>query len=226
MWSVDDSTGVFSVSSLADRRTLQQEEGRFVLGTILHDPLGVAAAAATNWVKLLGMVYAEAPLVDQRMYLGHPENYPAKLPQTNELYLPTLTSGLYRTTALPTVISRLGDCTNSEPACQPRLTMAAAAPLQIAEFLAACVAIAAITVRMVRRPSGDRLWLRALGLITFAILVNALLCGAIAGPFARYQSSVAWLAVMMAAVGGCSLLAGVGRRPVSASDRLTGTRTV
>jgi hypothetical protein len=211
-WSPDPANGVFGVSSMADRRVLQRQEGRFVIGTIQHDPVGVAAAMTTNWVKELGKVYAEAPLIDQRMYFGHPENYPAELPRTDELYIPALIPENYRKSSLPRLIERVGACAGKEPTCQPRLTMAAAAPLQIAEFLAACAALAVITVQMIRRTSGDRLWLRALGLVAFALVLNALLYGAIAGPFPRYQSAVAWLAVMMAAIGGCGLLAEASRR--------------
>jgi hypothetical protein len=211
LWSLDQANGVFGVSPPADRRILQREEGRFVIGTVLHDPAGVAATATANWIRQLGMVYTEAPLIDQRMYFGHPENYPAELPHTNELYVPALDPEAYRRSSLPTMIKRLGACTGTEPACQSRLTMAAATGLQIAEFLAACVALVVIGMQMIRRPSGDGLWLHALGLVAFAVIVNALLCGVLSGPFSRYQSAVAWLAVMMAAIGSCSLLAGSDR---------------
>lgn len=206
LWSADDAEGVFSVSSPADRMTLQRQESRFVMGTILNDPAGVAATVAANWAKQLGMVYVEAPLVDQRIYLGRPDNYPSEPPHTNELYLPTWNAEFYRNTALPGMIRRLGDGTGTEPACQPRLTMAEAAPLQIAEFLVACIALAAIAVRTAGRPRSDGPWLRALGFVAFAVVVNALVCGAISGPFPRYQSAVAWLAVMMAAIGACSVM--------------------
>jgi hypothetical protein len=212
LWSLDPANGVFNTSSPADRRILQREEGRFVIGTFLHAPAGVVATATANWIEQLGMVYTDAPLIDQRMYFGHPENYPAELPHTPELYIPALIPENYRSSSLPTTIKRVGACTGTEPSCQPRLTMAAAASLQIAEFLAACVALAVIAVQMVRRPSGDGLWLRALALVAFAVALNALLCGVLSGPFPRYQSAVAWLAVMMAAIGGCNLLANAARR--------------
>jgi hypothetical protein len=206
LWSADKAEGVFAVSSPSDRQVLQRQEGRFVIGTILHDPLGVATTAAANWLKQLGMVYTEAPLVDQRMYLGHPENYPTELPRTNELYWPTWDAQIIGSSMLPGMIRRAGGCTGAEPACQPRLTIAGAARLQIAEFLAACVALAVIAIRAVRQPGSDGLWLRALALVALAVVANALVCGTISGPFARYQSAVSWLAVMMAAVGGASLL--------------------
>jgi hypothetical protein len=214
LWSTDEAQGVFTVSSPADRIVLQRQEGRFVIGAILNDPAGVAASVAANWVKLLGKVYVEAPLVNQRLYFGRPEYYPPEPPRTNELYLPTWNAEFYRKSALPGMIRRLGDCTSTEPACQPRLTIEDAIPMQIAEFLIACIALAAIALRKRRLPRNDGLWLRALGFVTFAVVVNALICGAISGPFARYQSAVAWLAVMMAAVGACSV---VPRRP----DRLS-----
>jgi len=44
-------------------------------------------------------------------------------------------------------------------------------------------------------------WLEATALVACGLLVNAFLYGAIAGPFPRYQSAVAWLATSMAAVG-------------------------
>ncbi|HEY4029857.1 MAG TPA: hypothetical protein VGM25_05900 [Caulobacteraceae bacterium] len=211
LWSGNKADAVFSVSLPPDRMILQRQEGRFVIGTVLNDPAGVAATAAANWVRQLGMVYTEAPLVDQRMYLGRPEDYPADPPRTNELYLPSWDASYYRMSALPSAIERLGDCTRTEPACRPRLSIPAATRLQISEFLAACVALAVIAARMTRQPRSGGGWLQALGFITFAVVVNALICGALSGPFPRYQSAVAWLTIMMAAVGGSSLLANRSR---------------
>ena len=53
-----------------------------------------------------------------------------------------------------------------------------------------------------------------LGLILAALVLNALICGAISGPFVRYQGRISWIAV----AGAAAALAGMyGRRRSGAS---------
>lgn len=192
IWSTDPKKGIFLKGNTAHRTILEKEGGPFVIGAILSDPIGIALSTLNNWRKQLGMVAVQDPLID-------PEPYVADEP--------------YVDSPLRPMIERIGSCGPDHHGCRPRLTPEVADWLQTAEFVVATATVAALATLSFRRPPRRAApvtarWLESVGLATVGLLTNALLYGAIAGPFARYQSCVAWIATAAAAVG----LAGCFRR--------------
>jgi hypothetical protein len=203
----DKKVGVWAQADPVHRQMLSAEEGPIVINTILFDPVGVAKAALSNWISQLGMVSVEATLVDQRMYAGRKDLAPKEVQQTSELWLDRWKYRGYRNTILPKLVRRAGDCSVVPESCRPRLSIPAARWLQRAEFAIALLSLAVLVVAMWREARSSR-WLQALGLVSFAIVANALMCGALIGAYPRYQSAVAWLPIMMAAIGMCHWLGG------------------
>jgi hypothetical protein len=80
-----------------------------------------------------------------------------------------------------------------------RFELGALAPLQYGAMLAS---LGLVAVSGLRRPAGARDALAALTAIVLAVVfANAFLCGAISGPYGRYQARVEWLVPL------CALLA-------------------
>jgi hypothetical protein len=181
IWSSDPKKGVFVLSNPEGRMALEHEEGRFVAGVVLSDPLGVVLSSLDNWRQQLGMVGAQSPLIDPKLYVA---------------YSP------YRESPLRGMVERIGSCGADHEGCRPRLSPEVADWLQTAEFVLAVGVVAALLKPLLRRQTlEDRRWLETVALVACGLLVNAFLYGAIAGPFPRYQSAVAWLATSVAAVG-------------------------
>jgi hypothetical protein len=185
IWSTDPRKGVFVLSNPEGRMALEREEGRFVTGVVLSDPLGVAFAALDNWRKALGTVAVQSPLLDPELYVAHQP---------------------YSDSPLRGMVEGIGSCGPDHHGCRPRLSEETADWLQTAEFLLAAGVVAGLSSAFARKAAlrqsvEAQRWLEAAALITCGLLANAFLYGAIAGPFPRYQSAVAWLATSIAAVG-------------------------
>ena len=185
IWSTDPKKGIFLKGNTEHRMVLEREERPFVTGVILSDPVGVALSSLNNWRKQLGMVAVHDPLIDPELYIAHQP---------------------YIDSPLRPMVERIGSCGPDRHGCRTRLTQPVADRLQTVEFILATAIVAVLAARSiprpVRRPSPvPSRWLEAAGLATVGLLTNALLYGAIAGPFFRYQSCVAWIATAMAAVG-------------------------
>jgi hypothetical protein len=181
IWSSDPKKGVFVLSNPEGRMALEHEEGRFVAGVVMSDPVGVMLSSLDNWRQQLGMVGAQSPLIDPALYVA---------------YSP------YRESPLRPMVEGIGSCGPDHHGCRPRLSPDVADWLQTAEFVLAAGVVVAVSVSLLRRQTVEgRRWLEAVALVACGLLVNAFLYGAIAGPFPRYQSAVAWLATSVAAVG-------------------------
>jgi hypothetical protein len=185
MWSANRHKGVFMISGPGTRIALEREEQRFVVGTILYDPVGVVVTSLDEWRKQLGMVSAQDPLRDPHLYVA-------------------LTP--YRESPLRYLVERIGSCGPDHHGCKPRLSQGVADWLQTIEFMLAVAVVAGVSAQLLRRAGRHQLpedsrWLETVVLIACGLLVNAFLYGAIAGAFTRYQSAVAWLATTVAAVG-------------------------
>ena len=185
IWSGDPRKGVFVISNPEGRMALAREEGRFVAGVVRFDPLGVVFAALDNWRKALGTVAVQSPLLDPELYVAHSP---------------------YKESPLRGMVEGIGSCGPDHHGCRTRLTEDVADWLQTVEFVLAAgvvVGLSALFARKAARGQSaeSQRWLEAAALITCGLLANALLYGAIAGPFPRYQSAVAWLATSLAAVG-------------------------
>jgi hypothetical protein len=192
IWSEDPKKGIFLKGNTLHRMTLEREEAPFVAGVILSDPLGVALSSLDNWRQQLGMVAVQSPLIDPELYVAHQP---------------------YIDSPLRPMVERIGSCGPDHHGCRTRLTPDVADWLQTVEFILAAAIVAVLAAHALQRPARRALlvtprWLRSAGLAAVGLLANALLYGAIAGPFPRYQSCVAWIATAMAAAGLAAL-----RRP-------------
>ena len=201
IWSTDAKKGIFLKGDTAHRMILEREEKPFVVGVVLSDPVGVVLSSLNNWRKQLGMVAVHDPLIDPELYIAHQP---------------------YIDSPLRPMVERIGSCGPDHHGCRTRLTQPVADRLQTVEFILAAAIVAILAARSIPRLARPALpvtpqWLEAAGLATVGLLANALLYGAIAGPFFRYQSSVAWIATTMAAVGLASCWRRQPVKPASAS---------
>lgn len=190
LWADQPGRGLFNVSDYATRMALMHDEGRFALHTVAYDPLGVASAALEHWGEQLLLVWVEDPLRDPHYYL---------------------TNNYWKDTNLPQMIEAIGWCGKDRHGCKTRLSM------DQSEWLHDGLAVLALLLIVVRfcLPDARRMllkwrfdraapvapWMAATAIVLFAILINALICGAISGPFPRYQNRVIWTGATMAAIG-------------------------
>ena len=185
LWSDLPGTGVFMLSDYATRVRLEDEEGRFVLGTLAYAPGAQLVASLKNWGRQLAMVFVDDPVRDPVFYLTDP---------------------YWRQTNLPPMIARVAVCGPRHDQCRSRLTVPVSKAWHgTAAAIATVVALAALWHF---RPAGSRRPPRRLvataAFLLAAVLVNAAVCGVLSGPFARYQARIVWLIPLTAVL----LLAG------------------
>lgn len=176
LWSGERGVGVFSMMPVQGRMAMIQEQPRFVRDVILHYPLETALAALGD---------AGDQLINIRLsddYVFGPETWLA--------YGPNFYTRIQ--------LERAG-CT-SVATCGSRVPLGVLSLIHSAAFVAGLIALAvffALTRRRSQSPDDIRFWLLA-GAIIAGVAVNAIVCGAISGPYARYQARVAWLIPMLA----------------------------
>lgn len=182
LWSIRRATAVFLADSPSGRIAMERQDARFALAATLADPLDEAAAAAGNAMRQFVEVHADDPRRPQGYYIH---------------------DGYWRATSLPKIEPDPAACPTVK-ACRPRLGRTVSSALVIAGLLAGAGALAgALASREVREvalgrvrpgPEDDRVrLLQAVGLAIALLVVNAVVCGALSGPFARYQARVVWL---------------------------------
>ena len=178
LWSDLPATGVFMLSDYPTRVRLEEQEGRFVLGTLGYAPLAQAAASLKNWGRQLGMVYVDDPVRDPAYYLTDP---------------------YWRQTNLPVMLAQIERCGPKHDRCRSRLTVAASKSWHGAVAVIAVAAALAALVwrRRTARPLSRRL-VAATAFLLLAVVVNAAVCGILSGPFARYQARIVWLVPLAA----------------------------
>ncbi len=182
LWSAEPEFGVFNRSNYEDRVAMEKQEFAFVVATVAYDPLGEAVAALKNWGVELFSVWVDDPLRRPMVFLKH---------------------DYWGHTNLVGLIRGVGDCGKMGELCQPKVSVEA---LAVVEEPVLVLSLIALAVAFVRRgglrafardtfrweePSG-RATAAAL-LIGLAIVLNAGVCGVLAGPFPRYQARVVWL---------------------------------
>ena len=86
------------------RVKLEDQEGRFVLGTLAYAPVAQLGASLRNWARQMGMVFVDDPVRDPAFYLTDP---------------------YWRQTNLPPMIARVEACGPHHNLCRSRLTVAA-----------------------------------------------------------------------------------------------------
>ena len=195
LWSDDRTRGIFNVTSLDNRLQMEREETGFVLHAVAFDPLGQIAASAENWGDQLAMVYLDDPLKNPHYYL---------------------TNDYWSTTNLPWLIQHAANCGRDHWGCASRLTMDGSAWLHSILFAASLILVLIRLCRPdMREAFKTRHWpwedertrlLTLLSLLLFVVLINGFVCGALSGPFARYQARITWLAAAAAAISMLSLV--------------------
>ena len=173
LWSDLPATGVFLRSDFATRIALEDEEMRFALGTIAHDPAGVVAAAFRNWGRQLAAYHVEEPVRDPVYYL---------------------TDDYWGETYLPQMIRRVAECGPAGNRCALRMTPALSRVLHGGVIAVALLAIGWLSWRRAG-PIDDqrRRMLVAVALLIIGVIFNAAVCGILSGPFARYEARLMWL---------------------------------
>jgi len=189
LWSDDRSKGIFNVTTYDNRLKMEQEENRFVLNAVASDPLGQIAASLQNWGDQLIMVYVDDPLRNPHYYL---------------------TNAYWSTTNLPWLINHASDCGRDQWGCGARLTMDGSAWLHGGLFVLGLAIIGwrlSASDMLAAAERRELIWtderarlVMTIGLLLTAVLVNAFVCGALSGPFARYQARITWLVSLGAAL--------------------------
>ena len=188
LWSDLPGTGVFMLSDFATRMALEDQEGRFVLGTLGYAPVAQLGASLRNWGQQLGMVFVDDPVRDPAYYLTDP---------------------YWRQTNLPPMIARVADCGPKHDRCRSRLTVPGSKAWHgTAAVAAVAVALAALLWRRRGSPPLPPRLVAATAFLLAAVVVNAGVCGVLSGPFARYQARIVWLVPLAA------MLLVAGRRRV------------
>ncbi|MBV9511866.1 MAG: GtrA family protein, partial [Caulobacteraceae bacterium] len=195
LWSDDRKKGIFNVTTLPTRLKMEQEETRFVLNSVLYDPVGQVVASVENWGEQLSMYYVDDPIKNPHYYL---------------------TNDYWSTTNLPLLINRAHDCGRDHWGCGFRLTIDGSIWLH---GVLLALGLIVIGWRLSRRDifsalrRGELAWnsdaarlAMALGLLVGVTLMNGFVCGALSGPFPRYQARITWIISAGAAVAVISMI--------------------
>lgn len=209
LWEDKPGLGVFNAVKPPEQLIMEQQEGAFVRGVILSDPIGVSLAALRNWGRQMIKISSHDPLRDPRAFLA------------NEYW---------QTTRLVDLIPNPRACKPLGPGCRPLLRPTPTKWWHVAVILASGLyglwrmsradVLAALAAR-------DHPWTReaprvaaACGILLLVVVINAGVCGVLSGAFSRYQARIVWLIPMAAALIACAL----GPVPRSVASRLKAWR--
>ena len=183
LWSSQPATGVFNRLSYEDRVAMEQEEMEFVVATFVHHPVAQTVASLKDWGQQLTEFYVDDPLRRPMAFMLH--KYWGK-------------------TNLVDLMRGVGECGKWGELCEPKIRIAELeavdTPIVLLSILGLLIALCQRSTLLgaIRRRSFD--WddpmARATAACLFiaaAVVINAGICGMIAGPFARYQARVIWL---------------------------------
>jgi hypothetical protein len=180
LWSDLPRNGVFMLADYKTRVALEEQEPRFVLGTLAYAPGAQLMASLKNWGEQLILIFVEDPIRNPHFYLTDP---------------------YWRQTNLPPVIDRVEDCGKNGRDCPSRLTMAESRSWHGAWLIAAAAALALAATGIFQRmrserragQGDDRRLLAVAIMFAAGVILNAAVCGILSGPFPRYQSRIVWL---------------------------------
>jgi len=199
LWSDDRKKGIFNVTTLETRLKIEKEENAFVLRAIAHDPIGQVLASLENWGEQFLMPYVDDPIKNPHYYL---------------------TNDYWSTTNLPLLINRAKDCGRDHWGCGYRLSIDGSVWLHGSLLVLGLLIIAGrigLTAARSRRPfdwEDDEVRLSAaLALLVAVVFINAFVCGAMSGPFPRYQARITWIVTAGAAVAVISMAKDIAAAP-------------
>ncbi len=199
LWSNRRRTAVFLAADAPTRMRMEREDARFALAETLADPWGEARASAWDTVQQFAMAYVDDPLKVQGFYVS---------------------DSFWRATVLRRILPGAGACPQPG-SCRPRVSKAVSWGLEGLGLTLAVTVMAwrlgAGDIRVVLAGRSGADWrddrvrlLTALGLTVVLLVANAAACGALSGPFARYQARLIWMVPLMACLVAARL--GVRRR--------------
>jgi hypothetical protein len=207
VWSKDPRRGVYALAGPDMQRRLGAEQMRFVVASVARSPGGVIAGVLRDWGRQLALFQVQEPLRNPADFLHHPDLVG---------------------TSIPRLIPDMQPCRLRGDACLARL------PYGLMRWWHAVVLLLSVSFvgwrlskpdarALFRDPHarGDSLrrLIAALALIAAVVLANAAVCGAIAGPFARYEARLIWLVPC-----GALLLAALIGWPPNAAKTMAGRR--
>ena len=205
LWSPHRRDAVFVAASPAQRRRMAREDTRFALSETLAQPMAQARASAWDALQQFVQAYPDDPLGNQGFYV---------------------TDGFWRRTSLPRILPGARACAGPG-GCPPRVGEAASWTLEGVGLAASLAVLAwrlsASDVSAVLRRQAQADWrdprvrlLTLLAIVGGLLVANAAACGALSGPFPRYQARLIWLAPLAA---GLTALALGPRRPRAAGAK-------
>jgi putative flippase GtrA len=183
LWSSQPATGVFNRMNYEDRVAMEQQETEFVVATFFHHPVAQTIASLKDWGQQLTEFYVDDPLRRPMAFMLH--KYWGK-------------------TNLVDLMRAVGPCGKWGELCEPKVRIseleAVDTPIVVISILGLIAALCQRSTLLgaIRRRSfrWDEPMSRATAACLFiatAVVLNAGICGMIAGPFARYQARVIWL---------------------------------
>jgi putative flippase GtrA len=182
LWSNRKKTGVFNIADRPTRQRLEQEETRFVIGAIEYDPAGQILHSIQDWGMQFISYQVDDPLRDPAVYLR---------------------GRYWKTTAIPKLIPNFNAC-RPPSSCKPPFdfdllmiwhgVVLGLTALLLLWRLTRRDVRAAVRGRQLKSADNEAARATAVVLMLLAVtVVNAGVCGALSGPFARYQSRMMWL---------------------------------
>ncbi len=193
LWAQQPGVGVFASSPVEDRLRLEAEQGRFVRAVVLSDPLGVVWASIHNSARQLALFVVDEPLRDP---CGLKPRWPWGQDFLRVLVVDPERCGL-------------GDRRMMSPRLLYALHLGALILSGYAMWRLARArrqARASRVAEFARLDDIDRL-LAATGLTAAAVILNVVICGALSGPFPRYEARLIWLIPTLALLAGCTIAA-------------------
>ncbi len=202
LWSNRRRTAVFLAADPATRMRIEREDARFALAETLAAPWAEARASAWDAAQQFAMAYVDDPLKAQGFYVS---------------------DSFWRATVLRRILPGAGACPQPG-SCRPRVGEALSWGLEGVGLGLALMVMAwrlsAGDIRAVLAGRSGADWrdgrvrlLTAIGLTVVLLVANAVACGALSGPFARYQARLIWLIPLMAGL--VAAQAGLRRRSAS-----------
>ncbi|TCJ32806.1 hypothetical protein [Parafrankia sp. BMG5.11] len=194
LWSEDLQTGLFQNLSYEDQLTMASQDKTFFITTLSDDVLGFASVAVSSALEQLSSFDLENFNYPERRGKELFEKYPTRIAE-----------GIAETRA-----------------AQRNMPIAPFVWLSVLSTLAALGVVAAIYLRSERAKTEKipkELWYFVV-LVVLGVLANALICGALSGPHARYQMRLIWIVPFASVV----LLAAYRRPKSSAEGAKGGTR--
>jgi hypothetical protein len=180
LFSRDPAKGTYSLADRDGRRRIADEQVRFYVAVLRADPVGVLGGIAADVLR---------QLLDFRVDLGRPvpERYRPELP--------------------PDVYGSLASSRAAAPGSAYNAWFTATAYAGVLATVAyAATALWRARARrthrahtsMLRRPALPPEWLAFAWTVVASVVANAIVCAALASPYARFQSRVVWLLPFLA----------------------------